>query len=102
MDMAAPRHVKTTCPYCGVGCGVIAEVQASFYMYVDPRYRMSWMGRIVAPAMLIAFLGISWAVTWLFAKPFELLFCFILFKVLAYESRRYRETAPDLPPSLRL
>jgi assimilatory nitrate reductase catalytic subunit len=26
MDMAAPRSIKTTCPYCGVGCGVIAEV----------------------------------------------------------------------------
>ena len=26
MDMSAPRSVKTTCPYCGVGCGVIAEV----------------------------------------------------------------------------
>jgi hypothetical protein len=27
---------------------------------------------------------------------------FLLFKVLAHEARRYRETAPDLPPSLRL
>lgn len=26
MGRAAPRSVKTTCPYCGVGCGVIAEV----------------------------------------------------------------------------
>src|SRR5688572_12488266 len=29
MDMAAPRHIKTTCPYCGVGCGVIAEVSGT-------------------------------------------------------------------------
>jgi len=28
MDMAAPRSVKTTCPYCGVGCGVIADIGA--------------------------------------------------------------------------
>ena len=28
MDMSAPRCVKTTCPYCGVGCGVLAEVSA--------------------------------------------------------------------------
>lgn len=28
MDMAAPRTVKTTCPYCGVGCGVLADVSA--------------------------------------------------------------------------
>ncbi len=26
MDMTAPRSIKTTCPYCGVGCGVIADV----------------------------------------------------------------------------
>ena len=25
MDMAAPRHIKTTCPYCGVGCGIEAR-----------------------------------------------------------------------------
>ena len=28
MDMAAPRTIKTTCPYCGVGCGVLADVAA--------------------------------------------------------------------------
>ena len=26
MEMAAPHSVKTTCPYCGVGCGVVADV----------------------------------------------------------------------------
>lgn len=26
MDMSAPRSIKTTCPYCGVGCGVIAQI----------------------------------------------------------------------------
>jgi assimilatory nitrate reductase catalytic subunit len=26
--MTAPRPVKTTCPYCGVGCGLVAAVQA--------------------------------------------------------------------------
>ena len=29
MDMAAPRQIKTTCPYCGVGCGVVAELGAN-------------------------------------------------------------------------
>ena len=29
MDMAAPRRIKTTCPYCGVGCGVIAEISGT-------------------------------------------------------------------------
>ncbi len=27
-DASAPQTVKTTCPYCGVGCGVLASVQA--------------------------------------------------------------------------
>src|SRR6185312_8234559 len=26
--MTAPRPTKTTCPYCGVGCGIVAEVAA--------------------------------------------------------------------------
>src|SRR4030042_904574 len=26
--MAEPQIIKTTCPYCGVGCGVLAEVAA--------------------------------------------------------------------------
>ena len=35
-------------------------------------------------------------------KAGELVVGFMLFKVLGNEARRYRETAPDLPPSLRL
>ena len=35
-------------------------------------------------------------------KIADLLIGFVLFKVLGYEARRYRETAPDLPPTLRL
>ncbi len=35
-------------------------------------------------------------------KVGELVIAFMLFKVLGHEARRYRETAPDLPSSLRL
>ena len=35
-------------------------------------------------------------------KLIDLLLGFLLFKVLGYEARRYRLTAPDLPPTLRL
>jgi hypothetical protein len=38
----------------------------------------------------------------LLVKGIDLLLAFVLFKVLGYEARRYRETAPDLPPTLRL
>ncbi|MBZ9880671.1 hypothetical protein, partial [Mesorhizobium sp. Ca11] len=27
--MQEAREVRTTCPYCGVGCGVLAEVAAA-------------------------------------------------------------------------
>ncbi len=29
MDTTQPRCIKTTCPYCGVGCGVLAEVASN-------------------------------------------------------------------------
>jgi len=88
---------------------VVAELQGMFYMYVDPRYRLSWIGRIMPVVFLAAFLTTGWWVGWLacglgglLSKPVELVLCYGLFKVLGYESRRYRETAPDLPPRLRL
>ena len=37
--MAAPRTVKTTCPYCGVGCGVLADVAADGEVTVARRSR---------------------------------------------------------------
>ena len=39
---------------------------------------------------------------WLLDKCIDLVLAFVLFKVLSHEARRYRETAPDLPPMLRL
>jgi hypothetical protein len=38
----------------------------------------------------------------LLTRAVDLVLAFVLFKVLGKESRRYRQTAPDLPPSLRL
>lgn len=88
---------------------VIAELQAVYFMYVDPRYQMSWLGRLLPPALLLAFLFSGWWLTLttcglgtLVNKPIDLALCYALFKVVAYEARRYRETAPDLPPHLRL
>ena len=55
MDMAAPRHVKTTCPYCGVGCGVIAEVSSSGEMSVrgDPEHPANF-GRLCSKGSALA------------------------------------------------
>jgi len=55
MDMAAPRPVKTTCPYCGVGCGVIAEVGAGGDVSVrgDPDHPANF-GRLCSKGSALA------------------------------------------------
>jgi len=55
MDTAAPRIVKTTCPYCGVGCGVIAEVDASGHVSVrgDPDHPANF-GRLCSKGSALA------------------------------------------------
>jgi hypothetical protein len=88
----------------------IAEARAIVRMFVDPRYRLSWFGRVV-PLVLVAAIATSWF--WvpgtsiplfgtLLDKAVDLVLAFVLFKVLGHEARRYRETSPDLPPTLRL
>jgi hypothetical protein len=89
---------------------LVAEARAIVRMYLDPRYRLSWLGRVVPLGLVAAFvLTDSWLpmpnipiLRWLVEKAVELGIGFVLFKVLGYEARRYRETAPDLPPTLRL
>jgi hypothetical protein len=89
---------------------IVAEARAILRMFVDPRYRMSWAGRLVPVGLAAAFVLSSWWVPgtsiplvgfWV-NKAADLVLAFVLFKVLGYEARRYRETAPDLPPMLRL
>lgn len=96
---------------------LLAEARVILRMYVDPRYRMTWVGRLVPPALLATFffayycvfmipcVGVlllsSETVAYQVAKVLQLLIAYVLFKVLAHEARRYRETSPDLPASLR-
>jgi hypothetical protein len=95
-----------------------ADVRAAMYMFVDPRYRMSWSGRFLPWALLFA-IGTSWFwipfISLLYAIPavgpfvatvlvkcVDLVLAFVLYKVLSREATRYRETSRDLPASLRL
>lgn len=87
----------------------IAELRCFWRMFIDPRYQLSWFGRLVPLALVACFFLTGYLpfadipiVGWILRKLAELLIAYVLFKVLAYEARRYRETAPDLPPSLRL
>ncbi|MER9349961.1 hypothetical protein, partial [Mesorhizobium sp. M0227] len=33
MEIDEAREVRTTCPYCGVGCGVLAKAAAGGHVY---------------------------------------------------------------------
>ncbi len=88
----------------------LTELRAMYWMFIDPRYRLSWTARL-APVVVLAMILTSgfwlplsglYYVGFVIDKIADLVLAYILFKLLSYESRRYRETAPDLPPSLRL
>jgi hypothetical protein len=91
----------------------VAEARAIFRMFVDPRYRLSWTGRLLPVALVVLFATSGWWAGCLTSinifyigavlnKVLDLALGFVLFKVLGHEARRYRQTSPDLPPSLRL
>jgi hypothetical protein len=89
---------------------MLTEARAIWCMYTDPRYKMSWAGRLV-PLLLALFLLTSaflvpgaqlTGIGTIIDKLADLIPAFILFKLLSYEARRYRMAAPDLPADLRL
>jgi hypothetical protein len=88
----------------------IAEARAIARMFVDPRYQLSWSARILPLVLLAAILTSSFWVPGtsiyvlggLIDKIVDVLLAFVLFKWLGHEARRYRQTSPDLPPTLRL
>ena len=89
----------------------LRELRAMYCMYFDPRYRLSWLGRLVPLAIMLLILtsnvwmpgtGLPWPLGLIIDKAADLILAYFLVKLLSHEARRYRETAPDLPPSLRL
>ena len=90
---------------------LVAELRVIFRMYVDPRYRLSWIGLVLPPVLLVLIASTGFwffpfnsipFVGWLFVKVMDLLLAYVLFKVLSHEARLYRQASPDLPASLRL
>jgi hypothetical protein len=84
------------------------EMRCIMRLLVDPRYRLSWETRLFVPLVILGFV-LSWFclsgllfVGPLLDKVIGLVLAFILYKILNREARRYRETSPDLPASLRL
>jgi hypothetical protein len=108
---ALPSMVPAGVRHTWLLLDALAELRAMYWMFFDPRYHLSWTGRL-APLVIVALLLTSyWWMPGSAFLPFigpvidkicDLILAYILFKLLSQESRRYRETAPDLPPSLRL
>jgi hypothetical protein len=104
-----PRPSSGPSSRAGLLRDALAELQAIYYMFVDPRYRLSGFGRFTPLVLLALFLTSSWwlglmtcGVVAFFDPVVKLALSFVLFKVLGMEARRYRESAPDLPAHLRL
>ena len=55
MEIDAAREVRTTCPYCGVGCGVLAKVAADGQVSVrgDPDHPANF-GRLCSKGSALA------------------------------------------------
>lgn len=87
-----------------------AEARAILRMYTDPRYRLRWSARVVPLVLVLMVVTLRiWMpgtevsiIGNLIDKAATLVLAFVLFKFLGHEARRYRQTAPDLPPTLRL
>jgi hypothetical protein len=85
---------------------IVREMQSILHMYGDPRYRLTWSGRIL-PVIFLALIATSafwtypltgWMPTLignLVLKTIDLVPAFCLFKVLTREARRYREMVPQ-------
>ena len=107
---AAPV-TKSPLGWTGMLWELLIEIRAIFFMFVDPRYRLGWPTRILTVVLLAA---IATSLFWppmsmlpsvlatILDKIVDLALSYILWKVLIHEARRYRQTAPDLPSSMRL
>jgi hypothetical protein len=87
---------------------ILREFQSILHMYGDPRYRLTWPGRVLPLVFLIAILtSYYWTLPLLWWTPdmihsilikvIDLIPAFCMFKVLTREAQRYRDTIPQAP-----
>jgi len=76
------------------------EFKALFWTLFDRRYHMAWLTRFIALALFIAIMTSDWwfpgaiypnYISQLWDKLVNVLLCMILFMVLIFETRRYKE-----------
>ncbi|MBI2808485.1 MAG: hypothetical protein HYX68_26155 [Planctomycetes bacterium] len=79
---------------------MLAEIKLLLWMLVDRRYHMGWLTRIVTIGLLLAILVSHWWIPFagydnfvsrLIDKAGDLVLGLILFMLLSYETRRYKE-----------
>jgi hypothetical protein len=89
---------------------VLVELRTIWRIYVDPRYRLTWVGKVVPVVLLTAILT-SWfwlpgallldtfskTLATIFVKFADLVLAFFLYKALSREARRYRDCFPEPP-----
>lgn len=78
---------------------IYAEARLIVRMYLDRRYRMTWIGLVIPPVFIVA-IAFSYyllpgtsipVVGTIIDKSVDLLLAFVVFKVLNREAHRYRE-----------
>ena len=87
---------------------LVVDLRSILHMYGDPRYRLTWMGRLIPPALLVLiFTSWFWLpgtsllpdfLARLLVKVVDLVLAFFLYKSLTREAQRYRDTIPKQSP----
>ncbi len=82
---------------------IVVELRSMLHMFGDPRYRLTWPGRLVPAIMLVLIFTTTFWLPGSSTLPFlekgvVLILAYFLFKTLSREARRYRETIPQTPP----
>jgi hypothetical protein len=78
---------------------MVAEFKALFWTLFDRRYHMAWLTRFITITLLVMIMTSQWWVPLakvdvigpVLDKIADLLLCLVLFMVLSFETRRYKE-----------
>lgn len=74
---------------------MLAELRLLFWTLFDRRYHVAWITRVVTIAILVMILTSAWwaplASLYPVDKLIDLVLCLILFLVLSFETRRYKD-----------
>lgn len=84
---------------------MLQEIRTFFVMFVDHRYRTTWVAKIIPLAALALFimswifryLG-SWAILGVFDYALDFFLVILVYKTLQREAGRYRAAVAGLPP----